>query len=53
MSGNATRLEIISSIASGEPVDSMFPFKEVPTSELWGDNVFSLAMMAQRLPKSV
>jgi len=53
MSGNASRLAAIESIASMEPVKTQFPYKEEPTSELWGSKVFSLAQMAQRLPKSV
>ncbi len=53
MSGSAARLEAISNIASSGCVESTFDFKAVPTSELWGKNVFGLNKMAERLPKAV
>lgn len=53
MSGNAVRLEAISEIINQEPVGKTIPFTEVPTSDVFGDNVFSLAVMQKRLPKDV
>ena len=53
MSGNAGRLEAIASIATSEPVSTVFDYASKPTSEVWCENVFSLAEMAERLPKSV
>ncbi len=53
MSGNAARLNAISSIIATPTVASGFDFVESPTSSVWGKNVFSLNEMAQRLPKNV
>lgn len=53
MSGNTPRLHAISSIINSEPIESAFDFKTSPTSSVWGENVFSLDEMAQRLPKTV
>lgn len=53
MSGSTTRLNAISSIVNSAPVESTFDFKSSPTSSVWGENVFSLDEMAQRLPKAV
>ncbi|QNN25197.1 glutamine synthetase type III [Planctomycetales bacterium ZRK34] len=53
MSGHASRVAAIESVANMGPVETQFPFKDEPTSKLWGANVFSLTMMSQRLPKSV
>ncbi|MEM7625220.1 MAG: glutamine synthetase III [Planctomycetota bacterium] len=53
MSGSTKRLNAISAIVNDEPVESTFDFKSSPTSSVWGENVFSLDEMAQRLPKNV
>ncbi|MEZ5934573.1 MAG: glutamine synthetase III [Alphaproteobacteria bacterium] len=53
MSGNAVRLNAISSIATAAGIGSSFDFATSPTSSVWGENVFSLDEMAQRLPKAV
>ena len=53
MSSNAARLDAISSIAAGTPMPDTFDFRSSPTSRIWGENVFSLSEMAQRLPKAV
>ncbi len=53
MSGNKVRLQAISEIANRNGKDSAFDYHAKPTSELWGENVFSLAEMSQRLPKAV
>ena len=53
MSGNSVRLEAISKIVNQDPVATGIPFHEVPTSDLFGVNVFSLAVMKERLPKHV
>lgn len=53
MSGNTPRLSAISSIINNDLVESTFDFKSSPTSSVWGENVFSLDEMAQRLPKAV
>jgi len=53
MSTNAARLASVASIASREPVQTTFDYKDTPTSAAWGENVFSLSEMEARLPKSV
>ncbi len=53
MSNNSARLDAIRAIANAAPVESTFDYKNSPTSEVWGDNVFDLNSMAERLPKSV
>jgi glutamine synthetase len=53
MSGNAVRLEAISEIINMQPVGNTVPFAEVPTSQIFGENIFSLAVMQKRLPKDV
>ncbi len=51
MSGNAVRLEAISEIINQQPVGTTVPFTEVSTSDIFGENVFSLSVMQKRLPK--
>lgn len=53
MSGNIVRREAISDIVNQEPLESCIPYNDVPTSELYGENVFSLSVMQRRLPKDV
>ena len=53
MSGNAVRLEAISEIINQQPVGTSVPFNEVPTSQIFGENIFSLSVMQKRLPKDV
>lgn len=53
MSGSTARLNAIATIANSETVKSTFDFKSSPTSKVWGENVFSLDEMAQRLPKAI
>ena len=53
MSGNTVRLEAISNIANRPGLESQFNYHATPTSEVWGENVFSLAEMSGRLPKAV
>jgi glutamine synthetase len=53
MSGNSIRREAISDIINQDPVTTTIPFSTTPTSELFGQNVFSLAVMQRRLPKEV
>ncbi len=53
MSGNTIRREAISDILNQDPVATTIPFAKVPTSELYGQNVFSLTVMKKRLPKDV
>ncbi|MEJ8473810.1 glutamine synthetase III [Roseibium algae] len=52
MSGNAARLNAISSITTAPAYESGIDFIANPTSSVWGENVFSLNEMAQRLPKA-
>lgn len=52
MSGNQARLASIKAIANTGPLASTFDFKEEPTQSVWGDNVFSIREMAERLPKA-
>ncbi len=53
MSGNSTRLNAIAAINSYEPVKQQLNFAETPTRDLFNANVFSTAVMKERLPKSV
>ena len=53
MSGNTIRREAISDIINQDPVATTIPFAKVPTSDIFGLNVFSLAVMKKRLPKDV
>lgn len=53
MSGNSGRLNAISAITSTPTVESGFDFVSNPTSSVWGQNVFSLNEMEQRLPKAI
>ena len=51
MSGNTARTEAIQSIATSEPIASTFDYKTSPTQSVWGESVFNLKEMAERLPK--
>ena len=51
MSGNAVRLEAISEIINQQPVATTVPFTELSTSDIFGENVFSLSVMQKRLPR--
>ncbi|MCB8944751.1 MAG: glutamine synthetase III, partial [Ardenticatenaceae bacterium] len=53
MSGNITRLNAIAAINSYAPMKQQLNFAETPTRELFNANVFSTAVMKERLPKSV
>lgn len=51
MSGNASRIESVKVIANAKSPESSFDFESAPTQGVWGENVFSLKEMAERLPK--
>ncbi|MCC6796625.1 MAG: glutamine synthetase III [Candidatus Hydrogenedentes bacterium] len=53
MSGNPARRSAISKVINQAAMPSTVPFAETPTSSLFGENVFSLAVMQRRLPKAV
>jgi len=53
ITGNAGRLEAISAISDYAKVESSFDYKKSPTSSVFGQNIFSLELMKQRLPKYV
>jgi glutamine synthetase len=53
MSGNVTRLNAIAAINSYEPMKQQLNFAETPTRDLFNANVFSTAVMKERLPKQV
>ncbi len=53
MNANQTRQAAIAAIATNDAVASQFDYTQQPTSSVWGDNVFSVAEMAERLPKNV
>ncbi len=52
MSGNLTRLQAIAAVTNYKPGGPALNFAETPTGELFGANVFSLAVMKDRLPKA-
>lgn len=53
MSGSTSRLQAISAVTDYQPISPPLNFAETPASELFGENVFGLAAMQQRLPKQV
>ncbi|XAL98669.1 glutamine synthetase III [Phycisphaeraceae bacterium D3-23] len=53
MSGSASRMDAIKAVTAIKPVDKAFSFDKTHTGEVFGDNVFSAAVMKQRLPKAV
>jgi glutamine synthetase len=53
MSGNSVRVASIKAIANTGNLESTFDYKGSPTQSVWGENVFSLKEMAERLPKQV
>ena len=53
MSANTVRLQAISDIVSQAPVENSIPFEEFSAGDVFGENVFSLTVMEQRLPKEV
>lgn len=53
MSGNKARLDAISAVINYKPISEPLNFAETPTKELFASNVFSTAVMKQRLPKPV
>lgn len=53
MSRSTARKDAIASIADPKFMQSGFDYKTSPTSNLWGENVFSMSKMAQRLPKAI
>ncbi|MCB8927919.1 MAG: glutamine synthetase III [Ardenticatenaceae bacterium] len=53
MSGNKARLDAISAVINYKPLSAPLNFAETPAQELFASNVFSSAVMKQRLPKPV
>ncbi len=53
MSGNAARLAAIAEIVNDNRLAESLPYKESPTSSVYGELVFSLQRMKERLPKEV
>ena len=53
MSGSAARLQAIEAVTNYTPLSEPLNFSETSTGELFGENVFSLSVMKDRLPKSV
>ncbi|MHC4995626.1 MAG: glutamine synthetase III, partial [Planctomycetota bacterium] len=53
MSGSNARTEAIKSIAVNPPIKSTVPYKEEYSGDIFGQNVFNIAKMEKRLPKSV
>ena len=53
MSANTVRLQAISDIVSQAPVENSIPFEKISAGDVFGENVFSLTVMEQRLPKEV
>lgn len=50
---NGTRQNTVAAVLANAATASTFDYKLEPTSEVWGNNVFSLDKMAERLPKAV
>jgi glutamine synthetase len=53
MSGNKARLDAISAVINYKPISEPLNFAETPAKELFACNVFSTAVMKQRLPKPI
>ena len=53
MSGTAERLQAIEAVTKYKPISEPLSFSKISTSELFGSNVFSRAVMKSRLPKPV
>jgi glutamine synthetase len=53
MSSNAARVMAVQAIANAKPVESSVDFLAKPIGSVWGECVFSLQKMAERLPKQV
>src|SRR5690349_11836630 len=53
MSGSTARMRAITADCNYQPISPPLNFKETPTKELFGANVFSLSVMKERLPKEV
>ncbi len=53
MSAHPLRSDAIASIINGGPVEGSVPFNTSPTTSVYGENVFSLNVMRERLPKDV
>lgn len=53
MSGNKARLDAISAVINYKPISEPLNFAETPTKQIFASNVFSTAVMKQRLPKPV
>ncbi|MCC7409640.1 MAG: glutamine synthetase III, partial [Phycisphaeraceae bacterium] len=53
MSGSNARNLAISAVTNYKPQTPPLNFAQTPSGELFGANVFSLAVMEQRLPKAV
>jgi glutamine synthetase len=53
MSGKHARLEALSAISKLGPTPTAFDHSAEPTAQSWGENVFSIKKMSQRLPKGI
>lgn len=53
MSGNEARLKATAAVVNYQPLAPQMSFFETPTAELFNANVFDVATMKKRLPKSV
>lgn len=50
---NPNRIEAMLNIAAQEPTCSSYDFHSKPTHEVFGENVFNISVMRQRLPKQI
>jgi len=53
MSGSTVRLQAVAAVNNYKPITPPLNFAQTPTKELFGVNVFSDAVMQERLPKQV
>jgi glutamine synthetase len=53
MSGSTARMRAVSAVCNYQPISAPLSFKDTPTKELFGSNVFNLTIMKERLPKEV
>jgi glutamine synthetase len=53
MSGSTARMRAISAVCNYQPITPPLSFKDTSTKDIFASNVFSMAIMKERLPKDV
>ncbi len=53
MSGTTARFQAVTAVCNYKPISKPLNFKDTPSSEIFGSNVFGLKEMEARLPKDI